>query len=390
MASILDFYKILGVSVGADLADITYAYKRLCRIYHPDVNKDPQAEEEMKKINIAYTALRDKLRREAAFRERAAYSRSSRRYASSDIRYNPPETRKSEADSDKEAFAVIHEYFKAISSYDYSKAYDCLCTYDKRHISKDSFVEWRLSVARLFPMRDFIVENKSTPATVTFNNELGLVAKKFNVTVTEENLAENTTSTGDVEKLVVIENGQWKVFLGYRSVSELTRSFEERFETGQKQDVAKLFEEYTAGLHTVYNMFNLVGLRKAVSREIYRHKRFGGSLTFAAISVKAVGESAAGQEELQRSAAKTINSMLRETDVPAYVGEGVFAVMYVELKKRNAEEIISRLARSIRRNAGEYFAASATVEFTYESVSGNKSLDMSILDRVLRKFLKKL
>ena len=389
MASILDHYRILGVSVGADLADITYSYKRLCRIYHPDVNDDPQAEELMKSINLAYSVLRDKLRREAAFRERAAYSRSTRRNTGSEARYGNAEARKTPDRSDIEAFTVVYEYFSAISSYDYSRAYNYLSTPDKRHIPKEAFIEWRKSVARLFHMRDFSVDSNPIPASVTFDNEQSIVGKKFRVTVTEENIAEEKTGTGVVEKLAVMENNAWKIILGYQDVSELTRSFEERFETEQKRDAEKLFEEYAAGLHPSYSMFNLVGLRRAVSREIYRHKRFGGALTFAAISVKASGNLAGGQEELERIAAKTMNGMLRETDVPAYVGDGVFAIMYVELRKKNAEEIINRLVRSIRKNAGERFDSAATVDFTFESVSANKTVDMSVLDRVLSRFLKK-
>ncbi|MCL2046295.1 MAG: J domain-containing protein [Oscillospiraceae bacterium] len=393
MASILDHYKILGVGIGADLAEITISYKRLCRIYHPDVNADPQAEELMKKINIAYAVLRDKLRREAAFRERAAFSRTTRKYTASESRHNNTESSNTQAQSDEIAHGVVYSYFRAINSFDYNSAYNCLSAYDKQNIPKEGFIEWRKSVARLFPMREFIVETRSTPAVVTFNGTNGAtnqIAKKFKVTVTEENLIDNTLNTGDVEKLVVLENATWKIYLGYRDVSELTRSFEERFETGQRRDVAKLFEEYTAGLHPPYNMFNLVGLRRAVSKEIYRKKRFGGALTFAAISVKAAGASAEGQEELQRLAAKTMTSMLRETDVPAYVGDGVFAIMYVELKKKNAQEIISRLARNIRENARVHFDGTAMVEYVYESVSGNEVADMNVLDSVLLKFLKKL
>jgi molecular chaperone DnaJ len=54
-----DYYDILGVSRNADKEEIKRAYRRLARKYHPDVNKDPGAEERFKEINRAYEVLSD-------------------------------------------------------------------------------------------------------------------------------------------------------------------------------------------------------------------------------------------------------------------------------------------------------------------------------------------
>ncbi|HLO87376.1 MAG TPA: molecular chaperone DnaJ [Nostocaceae cyanobacterium] len=52
-----DYYEILGVSRDADKEEIKQAYRRLARKYHPDVNKEPGAEERFKEINRAYEVL---------------------------------------------------------------------------------------------------------------------------------------------------------------------------------------------------------------------------------------------------------------------------------------------------------------------------------------------
>lgn len=52
-----DFYDILGISRNADQDEIKRAYRRQARKYHPDVNKDPGAEETFKEINKAYEVL---------------------------------------------------------------------------------------------------------------------------------------------------------------------------------------------------------------------------------------------------------------------------------------------------------------------------------------------
>lgn len=54
-----DYYKILGVSREATKKDIKKAYKKLAKKYHPDLNKEPGAEEKFKEINEAASVLAD-------------------------------------------------------------------------------------------------------------------------------------------------------------------------------------------------------------------------------------------------------------------------------------------------------------------------------------------
>jgi len=60
-----DYYQILGVEPGAGDSEIKTAYRRLARKYHPDVSKEPGAEEKFKSVNEAYEALRDPQKRAA-------------------------------------------------------------------------------------------------------------------------------------------------------------------------------------------------------------------------------------------------------------------------------------------------------------------------------------
>ncbi|HKR50090.1 MAG TPA: J domain-containing protein [Pseudonocardiaceae bacterium] len=54
-----DYYDALGVSRTASTEEIQRAYRKLARQHHPDVNRDPGAEERFKEISEAYSVLSD-------------------------------------------------------------------------------------------------------------------------------------------------------------------------------------------------------------------------------------------------------------------------------------------------------------------------------------------
>ena len=54
-----DYYDLLGTARDADPDTLKRAYRRMARQYHPDVNKDPGAEDKFKEIGRAYEVLSD-------------------------------------------------------------------------------------------------------------------------------------------------------------------------------------------------------------------------------------------------------------------------------------------------------------------------------------------
>ncbi|MBV9229839.1 MAG: DnaJ domain-containing protein [Chloroflexi bacterium] len=59
-----DYYSILEVSSNATLAQIKRSYRRLARLYHPDLNKDAR-DTRIKQLNEAYDILSNAAKRNA-------------------------------------------------------------------------------------------------------------------------------------------------------------------------------------------------------------------------------------------------------------------------------------------------------------------------------------
>lgn len=60
-----DYYEVLGVARDAADAEIKRAYRKLSKQYHPDINKEPGADEKFKEITEAYEVLSDDQKRAA-------------------------------------------------------------------------------------------------------------------------------------------------------------------------------------------------------------------------------------------------------------------------------------------------------------------------------------
>lgn len=78
-----DYYEILGLTKEASEAEIKKSYRKLAMQYHPDKNKEKDAEEKFKEISEAYGVLSDKEKKEQY--DRFGHAGIDGRYSQEDI-----------------------------------------------------------------------------------------------------------------------------------------------------------------------------------------------------------------------------------------------------------------------------------------------------------------
>lgn len=83
MASKKDYYEVLGIKRGASADEIKKAFRKLAFKYHPDRNKDPEAEEKFKEFSEAYAVLSDAEKRQQY--DTFGHAGISGRYSTEDI-----------------------------------------------------------------------------------------------------------------------------------------------------------------------------------------------------------------------------------------------------------------------------------------------------------------
>lgn len=361
MTKQLDYYKILRIEYGADKADIVAAYRKLCKIYHPDISRNPGSEEIMKQINNAYAVLSNDAKREAYYRSYAASkprkqnqygntaasretqtwnSRRGRTYGET---YGQRRAKAKKAE--EKAFLSVQDYLSCLLTHNYQRAYELLSDRDKDYVTQKAFTDWREAVNRHYIMREFQINGYEAVLANSIRAGMRGQIWKYNTDLVELNLKNQVLESRNGACYLIPENGKWRVLLDAGELTEIARVIQELSPYHQKSEMEKYWEQYCEDNCRQLGLLSLSGFIKKAGSELYGYSRYKQSLILVSFAVKPLSSGWPDRVKLDilKTLSETLKSSIRSSDIPAYLGNGVFIVLFSQLKKRRARSITDRL-----------------------------------------------
>ncbi len=315
-----DYYKLLQVHYLAEQEIVESAYKRLARKYHPDANPAADSMERMQVINEAYSVLSDPVKRKD-------YTRIWENL------YNRPVQQKNNTESNNKsasqsrqdmrfllAKARLEEYFTYIKNKDYGNSYEMISSIDKSHISRNDFIKWQKAVAKIYTIQEFKCDISGVYKDKLIMGKMFSDTLEFSVSMTELNLVMDMIQRDSYPKLMLLEDGQWTVFLGYKELEPFINKFDNLTVLLDSKAILNEFAENKSKVDAVTGLMNQRGLMESVEREIARHDRYGNIFSvimfqFGADKVVNAGEEQAVIGYLLRIFGNIMSENLRKTDI---------------------------------------------------------------------------
>lgn len=374
-----DYYKLLQVHHDAENEVIEAAYKRLCKKYHPDVNSGSVAAEKMKKINVAYENLKDNLARKKYhiewIQKSNLKSSSSKGSFSEQIKKNAWENG-TDFLSSEDARIVMHSYLNLLSDHNYYEAYGLLTEWNKTKIAFESFNEWQNSVSALYSIGEF----KTKVFKEYTSKWVGLkkydFAVEFEIDLSEKDLSTGVVSSSHFTKLVVKENGEWKVFLEYTDLNLLIYKFKFLNYSKGKPTAFQEFTENAIRTDVDTGMINKRGFFEHLERENNRFLRYHTtfSVVIFNVSCATLNLSEKSKKLFLEHIAYAINNNVRNTDIVAYIGELIFAVIYIESDHHQAMFAAEQIKETLKSILHVQFDVLPEIQIGIEEHSGRNPI----------------
>lgn len=321
-----DYYKILQVHYQAEPEIIESAYKRLARKYHPDVRPDSCNDGRMQLINEAYVILSDPGKRKEYNRIwenrniRPAPRENTRTSSPPDAKETGPKQERQQDMRFLAARALLEEYFRHIIKNDYSQCYDLVSELDKRNITKEDFIHWQTAVSRVYTMKEFRCDIYGVYKNKLIQGRMFDDVLEFSVNTVEYNIVMDMVQKDSFTKVIVLENGRWRVFLGYEKLEPIINKFNDlRGLLNAKSVLNELMENHSR-IDNSTGLMNQRGLLENIEREIIRYDRYGNtfSLILCEIAMTKLMTSQEEQEmvnQLVKSTGELLIKHLRKLDL---------------------------------------------------------------------------
>lgn len=337
----IDFYETLQVHPKAGKKVIKAAYGELIASNNPNICKEPLSEEEIKRIDLAYEVLMDDRRREI-FHEDWVENEKVVKKSKDEIYFKK---NRQSSEEDLKAENCLKLYYGCIERDDFNAAYKYILEYEKGFIRKKEFVEWKKAAAEISKISDISIKEfkmhksfESRPGRLHYN------AYEFAVSLLEKNDETGKISPKSFTKIVIMENGEYRVLLGHDSLRPVINKLKTMAEMKHNKNALSRFQEYESKYDSKTGLMNKKGFLDEAKKEEVRFNRYGRIFSILFIDCSHRG-TVYRKDELLHFIIAIIKRNIRNIDMLAKWGEGSFVLLMPEIETCQAEKVAEKLRR---------------------------------------------
>ncbi len=367
-----DYYHILQVHHDAEQEVIEGAYRRLCKKYHPDVNRSESSEEKIKKINTAYEILKDPDKRKEYHKLWLSKNERSNKQS-----VNGHQWKKGfDSVGNEKARNVLNVYLTALSEKKFEKAYHLLSDWNKKNISLDEFVQWREAVSKMYAIGNFESKIFNTYDHTILKDANCEKILEFDINISEKNLHTGKVTEYRFTKMIGMENKEWKVFLEYRDLKALAHKFQYLYHSNTKASAAQIYADMQLMQDETTGLLSKKGFLAELEKEKNRFLRYVNPFCIGIFEIKAIDNKEEDiYNDYMKYAAYSMISCIRNTDIPAYINPGVFAVIFTETSYNQAQTAVRNIIRKINDNFLNYYGLEVFIRHGLSEHTGRDEIE---------------
>ncbi len=344
-----DFYKILQVHHSAETEVIESAYKRLCKKYHPDINRTIFAEEKMKLINLAYSVLANQEKRYSFHIE------WMKRNSKQQMNHCDNSLATKNNLENKKAQEMLEKYFNSIILGNFSYAYLNLSRTDKERISESEFVSWQKAVCEVYRIGNFNVKLYCIYDNHIVDDVEYERVWEFSVEVNDKNIVTEKYNTETITKFVTYNNGIYSLLLGYKNIGLLTDKFERLSKIKKEANTEELWADVQMKRDQATGILNKYGFIELAEKENKRSIRYNSIFSIALIEFKPINDSEDTYKKHKqmnnfKHMANFLKINIRETDLAAKWDENRFIILFTETNEVDAKKAVIKIIDSTQDN----------------------------------------
>ena len=328
-----DYYRVLQVHHEASQEVVEAAYRRLCKIFHPDLNRHEHNGERMKEINLAYEVLGNPGKRVQYHKEWLG---------AQGTQADP-----GAAQGMDEAYEQMDGFFRDLMNGQWSSAYQRLTSLDRKNVTLEDFTEWKKTVNDLYKVGSYAVKpfrnyTNCTVGTVTYEE-----VREFSVYVSDMDVHTGRVSEENHLKHAALESGAWRICLGYKDVRPLTLRYRHMLQNLTRIDPAQVYADAVMSRDGQTGLLSRQGFLEHAEQEAVRSRRYGNKFTVALFTVVPKGSIAFSEEEYfdmcLAHAVKAMRASTRQTDICGRWSQNELTVLFTETSRQGAISACEKL-----------------------------------------------